>query len=103
MAYTETTTTGYFQRLGSSFSGMGLGIVLFIVGSGLLWWNEGNFVATRNALNEAQGLSMELASVDQVDPAADGKLVHAVGNAVTQDLLIDSIFGVSVQGIQLKR
>lgn len=103
MAYTETTTTGYFQRLGSSFSGMGLGIVLFIVGSGLLWWNEGNFVATRNALNEAQGLSMELASVDQVDPAADGKLVHAVGNAVTQDLLIDSIFGVSVQGMQLKR
>ena len=60
-------------------------------------------MGTRNALNEAQDLSMELASVDQVDLAVDGKLVHAVGNAVTQDLLIDSIFGVSVQGMQLKR
>ena len=32
MAYKETTSVSWFDRLGSSFKGIGFGIVLFISG-----------------------------------------------------------------------
>ena len=53
MAYTETTTTTYGQRVKKSFGGIGSGILLFIVGTILLWWNEGRAVKTTKMLNEA--------------------------------------------------
>ena len=37
MAYTETTSTSFFSRLGNSFSGIGMGIALVIAGTVLLW------------------------------------------------------------------
>ena len=76
MEYTETTSTSWFSRLGSSFGGIGFGIVLILAGTGLLWWNEGDFVKTRDALNEAQGAAVELPDVNRVDAALNGKLVH---------------------------
>lgn len=51
MAYTETTTTTYGQRVKKSFGGIGSGILLFIVGTILLWWNEGRAVKTTKMLN----------------------------------------------------
>ena len=55
MAYTETTTVGYGTRVGNSFKGIGSGILMFLAGTALLWWNEGNFVKMDKALNEAEG------------------------------------------------
>ena len=46
MAVTEVTKTSYGQRVGSSFRGIGSGILLLIVGTVLLWWNEGRAVKT---------------------------------------------------------
>ncbi|MBO5490670.1 MAG: TMEM43 family protein [Desulfovibrio sp.] len=103
MEYTETTSTSWFSRLGSSFGGIGLGIVLILAGTGLLWWNEGDFVKTRDALNEAQGAAVELPDVNRVDAALNGKLVHATGPADTQDVLKDPVFGIGGRGIALAR
>ncbi|MCR5814791.1 MAG: TMEM43 family protein [Desulfovibrio sp.] len=103
MEYTETTTTSWFSRLKSSLGGVVFGIILIIVATGLLWWNEGDFVKTRDALNEAQGQTVELSSVQQVDPAANGKLVHATGFADTNDVLRDPVFGIGGKGIALHR
>jgi len=103
MAYTETTTTSWFSRLGSSFSGMGIGLVLLIAGTVLLWWNEGDFVATRDALNEAQSVTQKVSDISRVDPAFNGKLIHASGFADTQDVLQDPVFGIGERAIALQR
>lgn len=103
MAYTETRTVGYGSRVGSSFKGIGAGIMLFLAGTALLWWNEGNYVKTDKMLNEAEGVTVELESIDRIDPEMDGKLVYATGFATTQDSLIDPKFGVGATAIKLKR
>ena len=101
--YTVTKTTGWFERLGNSFGGIIFGIVLFIVGSILLWWNEGNFVKTQVALNEAQGVTQELGDITQTDSANNGKLVHATGTATTEDILKDPDFDISTNALRLER
>ncbi len=103
MAYTEVTETSWFSRIGSSFSGMGLGLVLLIGGTGLLWWNEGDFVATRDALNETQAATVELGDINTLNASLNGKVVHASGFADTQDVLTDPVFGVGERAIALER
>ena len=46
MAYTEVTRTGYGTRLKNSLGGVLIGILMFIGGTILLWWNEGRAVKT---------------------------------------------------------
>ena len=101
--HTVTKTTGWFERLGNSFKGILFGIVLFIAGSILLWWNEGNFVTTQVALKEAQGVTQELENTNTVDTSRNGELVHAIGTAVTEDILEDPLFGISVNALRLNR
>ena len=103
MAYTETTQTSFFSRLGNSFSGIGMGIALFVAGTALLWWNEGDFVATRDALNETQAQTQIVGSADNLGPSFSGKVVHVTGFADTKDVLTDSAFGVSQTAIALER
>ncbi len=102
MAYTETTSSGWFSRLGSSFSGMGMGLVLIIAGTVLLWWNEGDFVATRDALNETQGITQKVTDISGIDPSLNGKVIHAVGFADTQDVLRDPVFQVGDRAVALR-
>lgn len=103
MAYTETTTTTYGQRVKKSFGGIGSGILLFIVGTILLWWNEGRAVKTTKMLNEAAGVTVEMTDIGTIDPQFDGKLVHATGMTATIDSLIDSDFGVGVTAVKFNR
>ena len=103
MSYTETTTTGYGTRLGNSFKGMLLGLALIVAGTGLLWWNEGDFVATRDALLEAQAVTEPVSDIGKVDPALNGKVIHASGRADTKNELIDPDFGVKDVAIKLQR
>ena len=103
MAYTETTQTSFFSRLGNSFSGIGMGIALFVAGTALLWWNEGDFVATRDALNETQAQTQIVGSADNLGPSFSGKVVHVTGYADTKQVLNDSEFGISQTAIALVR
>lgn len=103
MAYTVTTKQSYGQRLGNSFKGIGTGILLFIIGTAILWWNEGNTVKKTRALNEAAGVTVEMADITKVNPEFEGKLVHAVGQAVTADILTDDLFGISVNAMAISR
>ena len=103
MAYTETTSTGFFSRLGNSFSGIGMGIALAIAGTILLWWNEGDFVATRDALNETQAQTQIVGDAVNLGPSFSGKVVHVTGFADTKQTLNDSEFGISQNAIALVR
>lgn len=103
MAYTKTTTTGYGQRLSGSLKGIVGGLVMFVAGTCLLWWNEGRAVKTAKAIKEAQSVAVHVDDVSSVDPSINGKLIHASAFADTKDTLSDGIFGVREQAIKLKR
>lgn len=68
----------------------------------MLFLNEGRAVRTYKTLKEGAG---QVVSVDSetVDPASEGKLVHLTGEAITDDVLSDMQFGISVNAIKLKR
>ena len=103
MAYTETTRTSYGKRLGNSLGGIGGGFLLLIAGTILLWWNEGRAVKTTKMLKAAQSQVVEMPDISKIDPAFEGKLIHAFGFADTADSLFDSQFKVGVRGIALHR
>jgi hypothetical protein len=101
-SFTETTSTGWFSRIGQSIAGVLFGIVL-ILGSGvLMFWNEGRAVQTARSLAEGQGVVVDVDAA-RVDPGNDGKLVHVTGDLKTTAPLNDPEFGVSVPAARLVR
>lgn len=100
--FTEVTSESWFSRIGNALKGVLIGGLLFIVSFPLLFWNEGRAVQTAKSLSEGAKSVVE-ASADNVDAANEGKFVHLTGEAVTDDTLTDSDFGVSVNAIRLTR
>ena len=103
MAHSKTTTSSYGDRLSNSLKGIAVGAVLFVLGTVLLFWNEGNYIKTYKAIKEAESAAVSMENVTSVDPAFEGKLVHASALATTQDILSDDLFGVSEEAIKLSR
>ena len=103
MAYTVTTNTSYGQRLKNSFSGIGMGFLMLIAGTVLLFWNEGRTVKTTKMLKEADKVCVELGDIASVNPEMNGKMVHASGFADTKDVLSDGQFGISLNAVKLIR
>ncbi len=102
-SHTVVSEEGLGSRLGNSFKGILFGAVLILGGIGLLFWNEGNFVKTKQSLEEAEGAVVSLTDISKVDSANQGKVVHLSGDALTQDTLTDAQFAVTQQGIMLQR
>lgn len=103
MAVTETTRESWGSRLGNSVRGVVVGLVLFVLGFPVLFKNEGNSVRTAKALNEGEGACVPLESIATMDPDMEGRLVHAIGKAETDDILSDDEFGISRTAIRLER
>ncbi len=104
MAVTETTTESWGSRLGGSIKGVAIGGVLFLAGIPLLFWNEGRAVKTAKALEEGASVCVKLPNTDTVDATLEGKLVHATGTAITDDVLTDDLFsGLSTKAMRLTR
>lgn len=98
----EVESISWVKRLGNSFKGVLVGIVLFIAGFPVLFSNESRSVATAKRLDEGAGAVVSVAA-DKVDGANEGKLVHVSGLATTEDTLVDDQFGVSAKAIRLVR
>jgi len=103
MSTTVTETESWGSRLGNSIKGVLFGLVLFVLGFPVLFWNEGNTVKTRKALEEGQGVCVSVESNEAVDPALEGRLVHMSGLADTREVLADPQFGISETAIKLVR
>ena len=103
MAYKVRTTTSYGSRVGNSFKGVVTGFLMFIAGTIVLFWNEGNFVRTKKSLQEAEGVVVRVNDVSKIDDALNGQLIHASAFADTEDILIDDMFGISESAIALIR
>ena len=103
MAYQETITTGYGSRVKQSFKSIATGFTLFLGATAMLWWNEGNSVKTADMLEEAQGVCVVMENPSKKDASLEGQLVCGTAMAVTEDLLTDKNFGLSVNAISMKR
>ena len=103
MAYQEVTTTGYGTRVGNSFKAIGGGIIMFCLGTALLWWNEGRAVKTEKMLDEAGGAYVEMENPNKKDASLDGELICGTALATTEDSLSDAQFGVGAKAIALRR
>ncbi len=103
MAYTETTTTGYVTRVGNSFKAIGSGILMFIIGTVLLWWNEGRAVKTEKMLDEAGRAYVEMENPNKKDASLEGELVCGTAMATTEDSLTDAQFGLGAKAIAIMR
>ncbi|MFW6161517.1 MAG: TMEM43 family protein [Planctomycetota bacterium] len=101
-SFTEVSHEGWGGRIMESIKGVLVGVVLFLGSFVLLFWNEGR--AVRDARRLAEGASATVSLPEATpDPANDGKLVHVTGEATTDETVTDPVFGVSAQGIQLRR
>ena len=103
MAYTETTTTGYGTRVGNSFKAIGSGLLLFVLGTALLWWNEGRAVKTEKMLDEAGSKYVEMENPNKKDASLEGELICGTAMATTEDSLTDADFGIGAKAIALRR
>jgi hypothetical protein len=97
MSFTETTNRSWFSRIGGSFKGFFVGLLLVIAACVLLFWNEGRAVTTARALAEGAGIVLSVNSA-AIDPANDGKLVHISGSVTPNGVPRDSRFGVEAAG-----
>ncbi|MGJ8645189.1 MAG: TMEM43 family protein [Luteolibacter sp.] len=101
-SFTETTTTGWFSRIGGAFKGMVFGVVAILASLVLLWVNEGRAVKTKKTLDEGAKDYVTVSS-EKVDAANEGKLVYTTGSATTTDILRDDRLNVSAAALRLRR
>ena len=102
MSVTETTTVSWGSRLGSSIKGIVIGFVLFGLGFPVLFWNEGRTVSETRT-NEFGVENVVEAEAGTIDAAQEGALVHVVGEAKTDEVLTDDVYGVSENAFRLSR
>jgi hypothetical protein len=100
--FTETTHESWFSRIGNSFKSLLFGLLLFAISFPLLFWNEGRAVKTAKSLNEGESVTVSVSS-DAVDPANEGKFVHTVGLATTEETIRDDMFALEANAIRIKR
>lgn len=103
MAYQEVTTTGYGTRVGNSFKAIGGGFLMFVLGTALLWWNEGRAVKTEKMLNEAGNAYVEMENPNKKDASLEGELICGTAMATTEDSLVDAQFGIGAKAISIRR
>lgn len=102
-SFTETTSTGWFSKIGSALWGVLMAPLLMIGSGALLFWNEGNFVYRAASLGEAKTAQVDVADSAKLEADKVGKLVHLSGDAKTDETLEDADFGLKVKAIRLSR
>jgi len=100
--FTETTSTGWFSRIGDSIKGILVGVIMVTAAFPTLFVNEGCAVKTRKTLDQG---SKEVISLEntQVNSANEGKLVHLTGDATSKGELKDPQFNVTANALKLHR
>jgi len=84
--FRTTTTTSYGQRIGKSFKGIILGIILFFGSFVLLYWNEGQVDYSLIAKT-----ATDVTSTTPADASLTGKLIDTTGELSTDKTVGDQI------------
>lgn len=98
----EIESRSWLQRIGQSFAGILVGIVLVIGACVLLFWNEGRAVKTARSLTEGAGIVKTVAN-DKPDPANEGRLIYVVGPLTASGPVLDAEFAMKIDGVRLVR
>ena len=101
-SFTETTSTGWFSRIGASIKGILFGVVMILISAVLMFWNEGRAVKTHKTLDEGAKTVVTIPA-DALDGSKNGNLVYMTGPATAADPLGDSELGVTVAALKLRR
>jgi hypothetical protein len=99
---TRTTQRSWFQRLGSAFTGVLVGLVMAAVSVAVLGWNEARSIAQMRGLSEGARMVVS-APLTGIDPANEGRLIHLSGLLRVEGRRTDPLSGVSAEGVSLKR
>src|SRR3989344_7236300 len=87
-SFTETTTTGYGSRIINSIKSVVIGLILFVVSFGLLYWNEG-----RVDLSSITKTATEISSATvSTDTSLSGKLISMTGDVNSDQIIGDNLF-----------
>ena len=102
--YVEVTArpTSWFSKIAGAFRGMIFGGIFFIASFPILFYNEGRAVDVQKSLQEGAQAAKSV-RIDKVNPANEGKLIHASGDVKNPKLLFDQGSGVKRQGLRLSR
>lgn len=103
MAFTETRTIGYGSRLSNSCMGIPMGIILFLVATALLWWNEGRAVRRAQDIKQVAKTAQSIGDISNANTSLDGQLIHTTGTASTEDILSDDLFGIKTNALAIVR
>ena len=101
MAYQEVKRTSYGKNVGNSFKGIFTGLILVIVATILIFWNENRAIKTYKAIGRAQDACVEMPDINTVSPEFEGKTVHCTGIASTAETVEDPLFGISENALCL--
>jgi hypothetical protein len=86
--FTDVTTTGYGGRIINSIKGVVIGLILFVVSFGLLYWNEG-----RVDLSKIAKTATEISSATiSTDASLNGKLISTTGNVNSDQIIGDNLY-----------
>ncbi len=89
---TEVTTESWGSRLGNSIKAVIFGVIIFILGFPVLFWNEGAYVKDHKANAYMANNTQADCPIDDISSKNDGKLVHVKGITVTDEVLTDPEF-----------
>jgi hypothetical protein len=95
---TETSSTGWFSRMGSSLIGSLIGIVLIPAAIFVLSWNEGRAVTAATSLKRGFSTNVEIGT-DTVKPQNNSKLVYLNGPVTGVTAAIDPWNQLSATGL----
>jgi len=85
------------------FWGVLIGIFMFLGGTSLLLWNEGQNAGEGDAIVEARRVAVEMPDVTKIAPEFEGKMVRATGFADAKDTLTDDFSGFKTTALSLNR
>lgn len=100
--FQEVTSVSWFGRIKRAFGGVLVGFILVVAMVIVLFWNEGRAVTTSRSLAEGASIVASV-SVDSVDPANQGQLVHVTGPLKASEGLADEEFAIAAEGVRLVR
>ena len=95
---TETTTTGWLSRIGSSLVGVLIGMILLPCAIFLLSWNEGRAVTAATGLKRGLSTIVEV-SADTVNQQNNSKLVYLNGSVSGATPAVDPWNKLSATGL----
>ena len=95
---TQTTTTSWLSRIGSSLVGVLIGIILLPIAIVLLSWNEGRAVTAAAGLKRGLNSIIEI-NAESLNPQNNGKLVYLAGTVTGVTPAKDNWSGLSAAGL----